>query len=76
VKKSAVIPRRICDPHLRSSNTTIEEKFLLFERNRELVRLLLKDGSLYQGSIQKELSTGIWLSCPAIMTLLKMKSPV
>jgi hypothetical protein len=37
---------------------TIEQKLLLFERNLEVVRLLLKNGSLYEGTVEKDLLRG------------------
>jgi hypothetical protein len=41
-------------------NREIEEKLLLCARDLEAVSLLLKDGGRYEGTVGKDLFTGIW----------------
>ena len=42
------------------ANRGIEEKLFLFEQNLDAIRLLLNDGSRYQGIIEKDPFRGTW----------------
>jgi hypothetical protein len=41
-------------------NGEIEEQLAAFEQGLEVVRLLLKDGSQYEGTLEKDFFSGLW----------------
>ncbi|HEY5811948.1 MAG TPA: hypothetical protein VIT23_04770 [Terrimicrobiaceae bacterium] len=55
-------------------NREIEEKLAEFEQDSETVSLLLKDGSHYEGTIERELFTSSWrLRTSALSFLSNMR---